>query len=100
MSSSNQQRAYDVYRKKLNVENWTSLAQTARSAGENCITNEAESRLMAFEGTMKVYNKQGNLVQDLRGSGHLGPSYPGVASIREGKGINNSAQAPIMGRLI
>jgi hypothetical protein len=100
MSSAVQQRAYDVYRKQLNVENWTSLAQTARSAGENCITNEAESRLMAFEGTMKVYTDTGNLIQDLRGSGHLGPSYPGVASIREGKGINNSAQAPIMGRLI
>jgi hypothetical protein len=100
MTNSMQQRAYDVYRQRLNVENWTSLAQTARTAGENCITNTAESRLMAFEGTMKVYNENGNLVQDLRGSGHLGPSYPGVASIREGKGINNSAQAPVMGRLI
>ena len=100
LTSANQQRAYQVYREKLKVPNWTSLAQTARSAGENCISNEAESRLMAFEGTMKTYNSSGQLVDDLRGSGHLGPSYPGVASIREGRGINNAAAAPIMGRLI
>ena len=100
LTSANQQRAYQVYREKLKVPNWTSLAQTARSAGENCISNEAESRLMAFEGTMKTYNSNGQLVDDLRGSGHLGPSYPGVASIREGRGINNTAAAPIMGRLI
>ena len=100
LTSANQQRAYQVYREKLKVPNWTSLAQTARSAGENCISNEAESRLMAFEGTMKTYNSSGQLVDDLRGSGHLGPSYPGVASIREGRGINNTAAPPIMGRLI
>lgn len=100
MTSVDQQKAYDFYRRELNVSNWTSLAQTARSAGENCISNEAESRLMAFEGTMKTYGINGQLVDDLRGSGHLGPSYPGVASIREGRGINNTAAAPIMGRLI
>lgn len=100
MTSVKQQQAYDVYRKKLGVENWTSLAQTARTAGENCITNEAESRLMAFEGTMKAYNETGQLIDDIRGSGHLGPSYPGIASVREGRGINNTAQAPMMGRLI
>ena len=100
LTSVDQQKAYDFYRQKLNVSNWTSLAQTARSAGENCISNEAESRLMAFEGTMKTYGPSGQLVDDLRGSGHLGPSYPGVASIREGRGINNTAAAPIMGRLI
>ena len=100
LTSVPQQRAYEVYKERLKVPNWTSLAQTARSAGENCISNEAESRLMAFEGTMKTYGPGGALVDDLRGSGHLGPSYPGVASIREGRGINNAAAAPIMGRLI
>lgn len=92
--------AYKKYLTKLEMtESWVSASHSASTPGEMSMSNNSESRLMAFEGTMRTYfNNQ--LAQETRGSGHLGPSYVGVASVREGRGINNSAMQPTMGRLI
>ena len=50
---------------------------------------------------MNVYNKtSGALKSQTQGSGHLGPSYVGVASIREGRGIQNAHTLPQMVRQI
>jgi hypothetical protein len=73
-------------------------AQT--DSGEQCVNNETMSQLMAFEGTMKVYDQSGVCVDHIQGSGHLGPSYVGVASVREGRGVQNPSGAPSLHRLI
>jgi hypothetical protein len=52
--------------------------------GDSCITGNAAQICMAFHGTMKV--DKGGKTDCLNGSGHLGSSYPGVASVREGRG--------------
>ena len=95
-----QQEVYKKLIHHIGITDWSSLSQSSKSAGEMAIANEAEQRVMAFEGTMKTYNSVGTLIEHCMGSGHLGPSYPGIASVREGRGINNTAQPPTMGRLI
>ena len=99
-TSEEQQRVYKDLLHHIGITDWSSLSQSSKSAGEMAIANESEQRVMAFEGTMKTYNSQGVLMEHCMGSGHLGPSYPGIASVREGRGINNTAQPPTMGRLI
>ena len=42
----------------------------------------------------------GSCIEDIKGSGHLGHSYVGIASVREGRGVLNGAGAPMMGRMI
>jgi hypothetical protein len=42
---------------------------------------------LAFQGSMRVCTSQGSTIHETHGSGHLGPSYVGVASIRDGKGL-------------
>ena len=56
--------------------------------------------MLAFQGTMKVYDQNGGLLEHTQGSGHLGPSYVGVASVREGRGLQNTGMAPAMIRQI
>lgn len=81
----------------LNAENFGSADKTP---GEMCIAGEASGMPMAFEGTMKIYDGAGACKKHVQGSGHLGPSYVGVASIREGRGVTYPAAAPTLHHLI
>ena len=47
-------------------------------------SNESEILQLSFHGQMNIID--GITREDIMGSGHLGPSYVGVASIREGRG--------------
>ena len=85
---------------RLGMFQWASVDQSSRPAGEACIANEASSNMLAFQGTMNMYDKQGNARGAVMGSGHLGPSYVGVASVREGRGILNTHMQPQMIRQI
>ena len=82
------------------MHQWASLDSSSRPAGDCCIANESTSNMLAFQGTMKVFDTSGGLVEHIQGSGHLGPSYVGVASIREGRGIQNTHAQPQMIRQI
>ena len=81
----------------LSTENFGSPDKTP---GEMCIAGEASGMPMAFEGTMKIYDKSGVCKRHVQGSGHLGPSYVGVASIREGRGVTYPSAAPTLHHLI
>ena len=53
--------------------------------------NESTGNSLAFQGTMRIWNQPPNatcssLVADIKGSGHHGVDYVGVASVRSGKG--------------
>lgn len=98
--SAAQKQAYAHYRGVLGMDQWQNASDELKTPGERAITGESCSQLLAFEGTMKVYSGGHMLEQHKQGSGHLGPSYPGVASIREGRGVLNPAAAPTLGRLI
>tara|TARA_Y100000389_G_scaffold192889_1_gene220954 strand:- start:41431 stop:45861 length:4431 start_codon:yes stop_codon:yes gene_type:complete len=92
---------FKLYMQKLGMEHWSTVDQANRPAGECCIGNETSAHMFAFEGTMKVLDKHsGALIDATQGSGHLGPSFVGVASIREGRGIQNANMQPSLHRLI
>ena len=56
------------------------------SPGENIRANTAQIPTLSYHGNMKV--KQGSFVhEDIKCIGHLGNSYPGMASVREGRGM-------------
>ena len=86
---------------KLEMSQWASADQSTRPAGEACIANETSSSNLAFQGSMRILNmSSGACIEDIKGSGHLGHSYVGIASVREGRGVLNGAGAPMMGRMI
>jgi hypothetical protein len=56
------------------------------SPGENIRANTAQIPTLSYHGNMKV--KQGSFVhEDIKCIGHLGNSYPGMSSVREGRGV-------------
>ena len=55
--------------------------------------------MLAFQGTMKTYQGPA-LVDNIQGSGHLGPSIVGVASVREGRGLMPAVGQPALGHLM
>lgn len=92
---------FKMYMQALGMEHWTTVDQANRPAGDCCIGNETSSNMFAFEGTMKVLDKNsGAMIDCTQGSGHLGPSYVGVASIREGRGILSANMQPSLHRLV
>ena len=91
---------FDRYMNRLEMTQWASADQSTRPAGEACIANETSSSPLAFQGSMRVLNSHGQAIEDIKGSGHLGHSYVGIASVREGRGVLNGAGAPMMGRMI
>jgi len=93
------QRKYERYMNKLEMTQWASTDSLNRAAGEACIANESSSSPLAFQGSMRRISQSG-AVTETHGSGHLGHSYVGMASVREGRGIQNTAMQPIMHRMI
>jgi len=94
------QDKFQRYMNKLQMTQWVNADQSNRPAGEACIANEASSSPMAFQGSMRVLNAQGTPIEDIKGSGHLGHSYVGIASVREGRGVLNPAAQHSMMRLV
>lgn len=72
------------YFEKLNCNQWGDIDAGNQTAGEAAISGRSNMPAMAFHGSMR---KMGKSSSETRGSGHLGHSYIGCASIREGRGI-------------
>jgi hypothetical protein len=74
---------YQVYRHLM--PNFCDLHQSRKSASNSTQDDETQVDCLAFQGTMrKIVN--GMMVQQIHGSGHHGPDFVGVASVRAGKG--------------
>jgi len=91
---------YKQYMAALEMTQWASIDQSSRPAGESCVANESTSSPMAFQGSMRVVGPGGQTLEEIKGSGHLGHSYVGVASVREGRGVLNPAAQHAMMRLV
>ena len=89
----------EAYMRALGMTQWASLDLSNRPAGENCVSNETSSNMLAFQGDMKIYDHHME-IGHIRGSGHLGPSYIGVASVREGRGLMTAVGQPTPYRMI
>lgn len=89
---------YKEYMKRLDMQLWGSVDQSGRPAGDCCVSNETASHMLAFQGTMNIYSQNGTLIDAVQGSGHLGQSFVGVASVREGRGLSTPAMMPTLVR--
>ena len=66
------------------------ITGSQNGAGHNSNDEVTATSALAFQGTCKVHITNASGAPRLEcqnGSGHLGPSYVGVASVREGKGL-------------
>ena len=70
-----------------------------KTAGQSSADSETHTDSLAFQGSMRI-KEHGIIVQEIHGSGHHGPDYTGVASVRAGKGQKTAGQAPTLHRLI
>lgn len=67
-------------------------------AGQQSIENETNQCALSFHGQLEIVDENG-YKEEIQGTGHLGPSFPGVASIREGKGYRPTG-VPQLQRLV
>ena len=90
--------AYTLYKDKMPA--FYELHQVRKTPGLAAVENEVSSDALAFQGTMRVLNAEsGGVVQEVQGSGHHGPDFVGVASLRAGKGYKINSQ-PTMQRMV
>ena len=80
------------------MPNFSLLHNVRKPAGASTVENESFFDSLAFQGTMKTM-EEGREVEHTQGSGHHGPDWVGVASIRSGKGYKISSQ-PGLQRLV
>jgi hypothetical protein len=71
-----------------------------KGAGQASADAETHTDSLAFQGSMRIKEAGGIIAQEIQGSGHHGPDYTGVASVRAGKGQKVAGQAPTLHRLI
>ena len=77
--------AYKRYYDALKVNNWLSMTQH-QPPGVMSVNDETDVNHFSFHGHMVIIQSNGKR-EDTQGSGHLGPSFVGVASVREGRGL-------------
>ena len=87
---------YRAYYNALDLSHWSSLS-TPMPPGEASISNETEAYQFSFHGHMTSI-LDGHR-EETQGSGHLGPNFVGVASVREGRGMLPRGM-PMMAHLI
>jgi hypothetical protein len=82
---------YQCYASQPNFPNFEMLHKTRKAAGDNAKDSVTEVTSVAFQGTIYVDRNGNGGWEHTRGAGHLGDSYVGVASVREGKGFRQDA---------
>ena len=76
---------YKEYQRRM--PDFTTLHTSRKPAGIGGVEGETFCEALAFQGTMKVINSlTRSEIEHIQGSGHHGPDWVGVASIRAGKG--------------
>ena len=88
---------YKSYRKHF--PNFQELHSTRKMAGNSAQDGETTTDSLAFQGTMRI-KENGCVKTEILGSGHHGPDFVGMASIRAGKGYKMITQQPMLGRLV
>ncbi len=90
----------DRYREYLGrMPPFDELHQMRKSAGQATAEAETHTDSLAFQGSMRI-KQPGRPIEEIQGSGHHGPDYVGVASVRAGKGIKYTGQAPALTHMV
>jgi hypothetical protein len=77
-----QTKIYDHYYRAAGLDLWN---QSHQSPGHLAYQNETDPYMYSFQGHMATI-LDGHR-EEIQGSGHLGPNFVGVASVREGRGM-------------
>jgi hypothetical protein len=77
-----QAQVYAFYYHAAGMHEWT---QTHQAAGHLAYQNETDPYMFSFHGHMATILDGQR--EETQGSGHLGPNFVGVASVREGRGM-------------
>jgi len=75
------------YAENSNFPDFARLHRQRKPAGYNAQESLTETTSLAFQGTSRVNYMDQHTEESTKGAGHLGQSYVGVASVREGKGL-------------
>jgi hypothetical protein len=89
--------SYGEYRAMMPA--FQELHKMRKSAGQASADSETHTDSLAFQGSMRI-KQGGRVLQDIQGSGHHGPDYVGVASVRAGKGIKYNGMAPALTHMV
>ena len=89
--------AYKDYRDMM--PEFKTMHITRKTAGQSSADSETGTDCLAFQGSMRI-KEGGAMIQEVLGSGHHGPDYVGIASVRAGKGQKVAGQAPAPYRLV
>ena len=85
----------DVFKELNNKLQIVPASFNAVPASVASTQNNATSCRLMYQGTIEVYNKENQEIFRSVGCGHHGPDYPGVASVRNGKSLLQTA-APML----
>lgn len=75
---------YSKYYKALGLETWANM-NTPTDPGPASFSNETDPYVFSFHGHISSIIDGHR--EETQGSGHLGPNFVGVASVREGRGM-------------
>ena len=91
---------YEAYRDYRDMmPEFKTMHVTRKTAGQSSADAETGTDCLAFQGSMRI-KEGGMMIQEVLGSGHHGPDYVGIASVRAGKGQKVAGQAPAPYRIV
>lgn len=76
------------------------ITTTSAPPGLNMMQNMTDLNNVFYHGYLAVYDKDGRERAKTKGSGHLGPCWEGVASVREGRGLPQPTGVPSLHHLV
>jgi len=97
MNQSNATR-YGEYKKRM--PQYASLHSGRKAAGHASHEGDTHTASLSFSGTMMIKNQHGAVICDQHGTGHLGDSFGGSASIRAGHGSMAATGRPTTQRIV
>ncbi len=89
---------YSLYYDALGVDGWKNMTIMAGAPGALAVADETDTNIFSFSGHMTVINNKSGWKEEHQGSGHLGPSFVGVASVRESRGLLQLSSQAVMAK--
>ena len=96
----NQSEYREQYRAYLaRMPDFSYYHATRKLPGFSSVDSESAQSALAFQGSMRIV-RDGQVIQEIHGSGHHGPDMTGVAAMRSGKGTRPIFTPPTAMRIV
>lgn len=90
----------EQYRAYLNrMPDFSYFHQIRKPPGQASVDMETSQNALAFQGSYRIRYANG-ITEEINGSGHHGPDFAGVSTLRAGKGVRMDPKAPSAMRLV